>query len=184
MHDDTTSDRVQPQQLTKSDFDDCYERFAAGVKAFLKAKLSSEPDVDDCLNRVFQKLWTHGNQVQPAARGAWLFAVARQESALHWRQRQRQETVYQQLAEDRSHYQSSAHNTAEPVLSQLETAELRQQLQAAIAHLPDEQQQVLARRIHQQQTFRQIAEQLQIPLGTAISRFHQAIAKLKSLMDQ
>ncbi len=176
MHDDTTSDRVQPQPLTKADFDECYERFAAGVKTFLRAKLNSDADVDDCFNRVFEKLWSRGQQIHPAARGAWLFVVARQEAALVWRQRQRQEVVYQQLAEESAAYQTSAQSSQDPVLNRIENAELHQQLQMAITKLPVEQQQVLSHRIHQQQTFRQIAEKLQIPLGTAISRFHQAIA--------
>ncbi len=149
----------------------------------LSAKLSTEADVDDCFSRVFEKLWTSGSQSHPVTRGAWLLAVARQEAALFWRKQQRAASIHQTIAEEQASYRTLREAESDTPYQRLLDADLASRLQQAIETLPNEQQQVLHLRLHQQQTFRQIAEQLRIPLGTALGRFHQAVAKLRSLLS-
>ena len=67
----------------------------------------------------------------------------------------------------------------------MERLEQVERLQAAIDHLPIEQRQVVLARMAGQQGFAEIAANLKIPLGTALSRMRLALEKLKrSLADE
>ena len=48
-----------------------------------------------------------------------------------------------------------------------------------LAGLPDKQRQIVHMRIYEEKTFAVIAEELDIPLGTALARMRTALAKLR-----
>jgi len=60
----------------------------------------------------------------------------------------------------------------------------RQQVQAALARLPDEQRQVLALAYFRGYTHRQIAEALDQPLGTVKTRIRLAMQKLRRMLQE
>jgi RNA polymerase sigma-70 factor (ECF subfamily) len=55
-------------------------------------------------------------------------------------------------------------------------------VRAALDLLPAEQREVVKRRIHDKQKFVEIAAELQVPLGTVLTRMRAALAKLKGLL--
>ena len=57
--------------------------------------------------------------------------------------------------------------------------EERQRLLAALARLPQPQREVVVLRLSAELKFEEIAELLQIPLGTALSRMHAALRHLR-----
>jgi RNA polymerase sigma-70 factor (ECF subfamily) len=57
-------------------------------------------------------------------------------------------------------------------------------MRGAIELLPDEQQRIVRMRIYEQKTFAVISEELNIPLGTALSRMRSALAKLRSRFEK
>jgi RNA polymerase sigma-70 factor (ECF subfamily) len=146
-----------------------------GLRAFLRSRLTQDTDVDDCLQVVFVKLIESGQNVAPAARRAWLFRVAANESARIWRSRASTDKMLQKhpaedVAEDDP--------TQQAILS-----ETTQQLREALDQLPDSWQQVVRLRINQNLTFQQIAEKLDIPIGTALTRMRRALERLKSQFE-
>lgn len=170
---DESSDR-----LSDHAFAACYEQYASGVRAFLRAKLSNEADADDCFSRVIEKLWSRGGSVVPAALGAWLFVVARREAALHWRSKSRAEGVWNALA---SEYQDPVdERQPEENLLRIEGLEL---LRLAAEQLPSEQKEVLRRRFVDNSSFREIAQELNLPIGTALSRMHTALKRLRKILN-
>ena len=58
-----------------------------------------------------------------------------------------------------------------------------ERVQAAIGELPAEQGRVVRMRIYEEKTFAVIAEELKIPLGTALGRMRTALMKLKKLLE-
>lgn len=62
-------------------------------------------------------------------------------------------------------------------------AELRQRLTSAIENLPEPCREVLVLRLSAELRFEEIANLLRIPLGTALSRMHTAVKKLRSQLD-
>lgn len=156
-----------PDDLSESDF----EQYQAGLRCFLKSRLGQDSDVDDCLQNVLLKWLQHRDRVPPPVTRAWLFTVASNESALVWRKRVRNQQVLQSLAE-----QTDEHTQPPDHVDQRETHEV---IRRAVNRLPEDMQAVVRLRLESDATFEQIAEQLNIPLGTALSRMHRALAKLE-----
>jgi RNA polymerase sigma-70 factor (ECF subfamily) len=71
-------------------------------------------------------------------------------------------------------------SAAEPH-DQAVSAENRQALLAAMAELPDAQREVLALRLSTSLKFEEIAELLNVPLGTVLSRMHAAVERLRTM---
>ena len=67
----------------------------------------------------------------------------------------------------------------EPLLK-TETVDVVRQ---AIKKLPAEQQKIVRMRIYEEKTFATIAEELDIPLGTALGRMRAAVSKLKQRLQ-
>ena len=61
--------------------------------------------------------------------------------------------------------------------------ERRQALLAAVARLPESQREVVTLRLSGTLKFEEIAELLDVPLGTVLSRMHAAVQKLRRNLD-
>jgi RNA polymerase sigma-70 factor (ECF subfamily) len=131
--------------------------------------------VDDCLQAVCVKMMIQaekpGPDVADSARRAWLFRVAANESAAIWRRRASSEKLLTRLAGG----QSEATEASDPLVWDETSRRARQ----AVARLPAEMREVVRLRIEQNLTFQQISRQLQIPLGTALTRMRRALARLR-----
>jgi RNA polymerase sigma-70 factor, ECF subfamily len=174
---DRPTDKVQ-RRLDRETFDRCFAQYSGGVRAVLKSKLGNEADVEDCFSRVFEKLWNQGALVNSAALGAWLFVVARREAALQWRKQKSADSLVERFAVGVTDFEEGV-TPIEGMLRQ----ERIESLKAALQELPKEQQEVLQRRFIHDQSFREIAETLNLPLGTALSRLHSALKRLRERLN-
>jgi len=175
-------------RLSAADFDACYQKYASGLRAALRSRLKNDLDVEDCLNRVFEKLWLHGHRVAPAARRSWLFVVSRNEAALVGRSVARRSFEQAGNSEpqtigagDAGHvdWQCQSLMPLDKLLHQEQLDRVRK----AGQELSEPQKQILRCRFDDDLTFREIAERLQIPLGTALTRLRTTILKLKKMLD-
>ena len=97
----------------------------------------------------------------------------------------RSEASTQQMLQQRGWDQgkSVSVEVAEPI-DQAIQSETSQQLEQALKQLPASWQEVVRLRIHDNLTFQQIADQLEIPLGTALTRMRRAMERLRREIDQ
>ncbi len=148
-----------------------------GLRAFLSGRLSQSMDVEDCLQAVYVKMVESGRDVLPAARRAWLFRVAANEAAGTWRRK----ATTDRVLEKQAHYlsQVSEDDAAEKIILS-ETAE---KLRQALEQLPEAWREVVRLRIYENLTFQEIADQLQIPLGTALTQMRRALQRLRSEIE-
>ncbi|NNE00665.1 MAG: sigma-70 family RNA polymerase sigma factor [Pirellulaceae bacterium] len=156
---------------------DVFEACKSGLTAFLRGRLRQEADVEDCLQVVWMKMSQAGGEVSPAARRAWLFRVAANESARIWRSHSTTKRVLEKQADN---LQETTTDRASDKIIDRETAE---RLRAEIEQLPETTQQILRLRIDDNLTFQQIADQLNLPLGTTLSRMRRALDRLRSSVD-
>lgn len=163
--------------MSRSEFEDCVDRYGPGLKASLRARLQNEIDVDECLNRVFEKLWCKGRAVPPATRRAWLFVVAKNEAA--WVGR---EIVRRSAGDDRDGDRADE-DVATPLESMIHDESI-EKLRSEQRLLSAEQREVIRMRFYDDLPFREIAARLDIPIGTALSRVRAAILRLRQRMDQ
>ncbi|MAI72157.1 MAG: hypothetical protein CMM01_14785 [Rhodopirellula sp.] len=149
-----------------------YDETKVGLRFFLSKRLPQNSDIDDCLQVVFVKLMEKGDAVAPPALRSWLYRVASNESARLWRRKAATERMYQKHGE-----------AGIPVLDPTKAAmqaEATEQLIKALKELPESWQQIVSLRIYENLTFQQIADQLGIPLGTALTRMRRALERLRN----
>ncbi|WP_182869262.1 RNA polymerase sigma factor [Rhodopirellula sp. JC639] len=147
-----------------------------GLRRFLSGKLPQTADVDDCLQTVFVAMLKNDAPIPPAARRAWLYRVAANEAARWWRNKSTTDRVLEKHA--RSTFQI---DTESP--TNLETEETLQRVEQAIATLPENAQQVIRLRLGEGLTFQAIADRLDQPLGTVLTRMRRAMQQLRTQLD-
>jgi RNA polymerase sigma factor (sigma-70 family) len=152
-----------------------FDASAPGLRAFLRGRLNQDSDVDDCLQVVFVKMIESGGNVAPAARRSWLFRVAANESARLWRSKASTEKMLEWHPAEEA---AQVDPTEKFILT--ETTEKLNQL---LLQLPEAWQRVVRLRINENLTFQQIADQLGIPLGTALTQMRRALERLKSEIE-
>lgn len=149
-----------------------YDEHARELLLFLTGVLKDAHLAADVMQITYQRLLEQGEKTAEASRKSWLFRVAFNE-ALDWRRKHaRRERLLPEAAATRPFF------AADPVGEVLQ-GETIGQIRKAIEQLPPQQQEVLRRRIYDQQTFAVIASELKIPLGTALGRMQQALEHLR-----
>jgi RNA polymerase sigma-70 factor (ECF subfamily) len=149
-----------------------YIEHEAELKRFLWGVLRDGAAVHDALQAAFVKMIEHGHTTREESRKAWLFRVAYHE-ALAMRRR---EGVGKKAVGLLASIQKSVAAAADEPLIRLE---IIQAVRQAMEQLSPEQRQVVWMRVYEEKTFAQIAEELEIPLGTALGRMRLAVGKLR-----
>lgn len=156
---------------------DALRRFALGV-------LGDAEAAADVLHVTFAKLVEHGHTVREEGQKSWLFSVAYNEALAVRRRRAVEANAIRKIAAGAGGESGEAlrrkNSTAEQRLIRWETVE---QVRQAIERLPVEQREVVRLRVAEQKKFADIARELQIPLGTVLSRMQLALAKLRSSLS-
>lgn len=142
------------------------------LQRFLVGLLRDPQLAADVLQATFAKVVQVGHTTQSETRKAWLFRVAYHEAMAI----RRRESVGQRIVERVAWSVDTHERGADEPLVRFETAEGVRQ---ALNELPPDQQRVVRMRIYEEKTFAVIAEELQIPLGTALARMRSALKKLR-----
>ncbi len=152
-----------------------YVEHGEELKRFLIGLLRDTQLAHDVLQATFMKLVEQGHTTQEQSRKSWLFRVAYHEAMAYRRRQNVGDKVVQKLAWSRG---ESSKTPDEPLI-RLETI---QGVQEAIEALSQKEKQIVRMRVYQEKTFAVIAEELGIPLGTALGRMRTALMKLKSFL--
>jgi RNA polymerase sigma-70 factor (ECF subfamily) len=154
-------------------FDALYERYASRLYGFLAAMLRSRADAEDVFHEAFLAS-LEAREVDLRAGGfrAWLYRIARNRALNVVRSKQRGERAI------------SALEPAEPPPSadeRIAEREIGAALDGAIGRLPPNLSEVFHLRVSGL-SYEEMAEVLEIPLGTIKSRMSQMVAVLREEM--
>ena len=167
------SNQLDPTQLSL-----WYGKYAVRLNAFVFGLLRNRSLSEDVVQVTFAKALQAGGGIRPGAEKAWLFQVAFHEAMLV-----RRKTGVHKRAEDefriRAQQDNTPFKTETAAIDQLLTAEVVAEVRTAMQRLSPELQEVVRRRIYQEQTFQEIATELNIPLGTALTRMRIALEQLR-----
>jgi RNA polymerase sigma-70 factor (ECF subfamily) len=161
-------------------------RYERELYGYLRRYLGDEELAADVFQNTFVQVFVkvgqyeHGRPVRP-----WLYAIATNQAidALRRRNRRADTRADPLLAGDngdesaRPLFEVLRDREPGPV-EQAEGAELRQLVRDAVDRLPDLLRQVVVMAYFQGLRYQEIADALDIPLGTVKSRLHAALAKL------
>lgn len=165
------------RRLDSQTVEELYAAFAANLRPFLIGLLRDGGLADEALQNTFQQALKAGGDVDPNAWKAWLFRVAYNEAMGLRRRQQIDIKALQQIAR-------TVPRHGLPVDEGVIQTEQLERLRAAINRLPVEQQTVVLRRTQNEQTFQQIADELELPLGTVLTRTRLALAKLRTALQE
>lgn len=154
-----------------------FEQHAAELRAFLTGLLRDHDIVDEVIQLTFSKALQSGGQSKSETRKGWLFKVAYHESM----------ALLRRSKIDRKSLNNLCHTTAaywtETPENRLLENENIEQIRRALNKLPENQQEVVIARIYQNKTFKEISQELELPLGTVLTRMRIAIKTLSKQLD-
>lgn len=162
-------------------FAELVHRYQRELFTFLSRFLGDATAADDVFQETFIQVHQSSNSFDPSKRfRPWLFTIAANKARDFLRSKARRHTVPIQANIDQTNndgrqfvdLMESAEIGPDVRMEQLETA---QRVQAAIQLLPENLREILLLAYFHQFAYRQIAEILDLPLGTVKSRLHTAV---------
>ncbi len=181
-NDSDTFDVALVMRVAKKDADalaDFYDRWMPTVRGLAQRILGEAADTDEVVEEVFWQVWQQAERFD-VARGrvaVWLLTIARSRSLDRVRSRQRRRNEVSDTLDDGSSRldQMATEASADPG----EFADQRARVAAALQLLPPDQRDVVLLAYFSGLSQAEIAERLQLPLGTVKTRTRLAFAKLR-----
>ena len=176
----SVDDATLLQRVTQGDreaFMELYQRYANLVYSMALRVVRDQQMAEEVAQDVFLKIWQKGALYDPA-RGrfsSWLLSVTRFTAIDRLRYEKRRPTVEdtnEEVAQPRELQRLSADHAL---------WEQGQQLRMLIEALPPEQREVVELAYFGGLTHRELAEQLNLPLGTVKSRLRLGLNKLRAM---
>jgi len=174
------------QRVASSDegaIEELYARFGVLVFQTARQVLGSRSETDDAVQEVFVRLWRTADRFDPnrAKLVTWVMLITRR----HLIDRLRRQAVRpDRLAFDETRMDADAVRrgpASAGVPSGGESDESRERLIRQLARLPELQRTVIERAYLQGFSLREIAGQLDAPLGTVKSALSRGLARLREL---
>lgn len=159
-----------------------YELYCRRVFGLLYRLTGSRDVAEDLLQATFLRVvrvlpdYEHSGRFE-----AWLFRIAANLVRDRARKRSRHQKAIEREFPRRADDQLSHAATPQPVQpdEELDRRESEQRLQVCLADLSEMEREIILLRHYSELSFREIAEMLDIPLGTALSRAHRALARMR-----
>ncbi len=154
----------------KNALSELYKIARSSVYGFALSILKNAHDAEDALQNAFVKIWENASQYRQGTKPmAWILTITKN-------------LCYMKLRE-----QSKCDNFEEEEMSFLVapdnvalTVENRVVLEAAFKAITDEERQIVMLHVVSGLKFREIATLLDIPIATALSKYHRAIKKMQT----
>ncbi|MGZ9082866.1 MAG: sigma-70 family RNA polymerase sigma factor [Rhodoplanes sp.] len=161
-----------------------FEHFAPRVKTFALRSGASAATAEELAQETMLTVWRKADSFVPANAGAaaaWIFTIARN-LRIDALRRERHNGCEFDIDRDIA-IEPRVDEQLTPE-SQVSALQLEQCVRKAMGRLSNEQSRVIELSFFEEKAHGEIAEQLQIPLGTVKSRSRLAITRLRALLDE
>ena len=173
------------QQRDPAAFDELVERFSPRLFGLLYRLSGSHHDAEDLLQEVFLRVvrtiegYRHRGRFE-----AWLYRIALNLARDRVRRQQRRgSTAGRTTGSTMDWISLDGRPASQPPPDQpLELAEQVDRLQQALESLLPPEREVIMLRHFSDMSFREIADTMGTPIGTALARSHRGLARLRRLM--
>ncbi|MEM7785538.1 MAG: RNA polymerase sigma factor [Planctomycetota bacterium] len=178
-----TNSPLDPKQVEAA-----YEEHSVGLKRFLLGMLGDESTANDALQTTFIRLLEKGHSVQQLdSLKSWLFRVAYNEAMLVKRRGVIGRKHAEKIARRNQQQLGGAEKGTDTRLSQSVHRAIQlediEEVRNALLKLPESQRIVVEKRIYEGLKFREIADELDVPLGTVLARMQAGLKKLKPILQ-
>jgi RNA polymerase sigma-70 factor, ECF subfamily len=154
-----------------------FSRYEGEIFRFLIGMLRDHHQAEDVLQETFILAIRKSEQVSPQTLRGWLFTVAHQQAVLAKRKQKRYSSFVELFGI--LDVSSSQNNPEYQAIQKDDSAKAL----ALLSQLPDMQQSVIKLRIFEGLRFQDLANRLDIPLGTALARMHDGLQKMRLLWE-
>ena len=152
--------------------EELYDQYARALFRYAVSILGSTEDAEDAVQEVFARIARQHKRLRKVKNTkAYLFAATRNSAYTMLRSRHRKDKLHQAMGEQFA---------AEPARQQSQSEPLRR----AFAELPPGQREVLALKVFDAMTFKEIAQLVGASINTVTSRYRYGIAKLRQALEE
>lgn len=153
-------------------FAELFVRYAARLTAHFTRGGRQRSQAEDLAQDVLLSVWSHAASYRPemASVSTWIFRIARNRFI---------DVVRKQKHIEIEPTEEMLPSDGDALDDLVGTQRLGVQLELAISELPDEQAEVLRGSYYQHETATELADRLQIPVGTVKSRLRAALIHMK-----
>ena len=153
-------------------FDGCYAELGPILRRFLRGRVP-DADIDDVVQVVFVEVWRFRGRYDPSrSLEAWVLTIARRRAIDHLRARRRETVPLEDAL-------SMAGPDGRDIASRVEET---RDMKVALARLPELQREAIEMAYYADLTQREIAERLDVPLGTIKARTARGLRRLSVLI--
>lgn len=157
-----------------------FERYQPAIHAFLCRFLGNAAAAEDAVQEVFWRVWQHRSTYDGRCGFTpWLYVIARHTALDEVRRRKRHATPFSGLREGQEEQLGTADLATPGSEASVRRLTLREQVQAALLHLPPEQRTCLILREYEGKSHREIAEILGCSEANARVLSHRARQALR-----
>lgn len=149
------------------------------LSGFLRGLVRSEVDAADAYQEVWKRVLKAGGVREDASPRAFLATIARSVIIDRYRRGKKYELTMDAPNAAEGAYCETLVDPAPTPAECLERKTTLEAVRQAIRALPDDLKQVVLLRVEAELTFQQIADELQLPLGTVLTRMRKATEILK-----
>lgn len=172
-----SSDRLDDANAERA-----FEAHAAEIERFLLGLLRDPALAADIVQTTFVRLIEKGRDITSKARRAWLFKVAYNEAMLSIRRGNVARRANQKLA---WHARSEENaQSLDESIREVIRAEDVEQVRLALGELNPNLRVIVQLRIYEGLKFSEIAQRLDVPLGTVLTRMRNSLAKLRMKLNE
>ncbi len=177
------------QRREPAAFDTLVDLYGTRLYGYFYRLTGSRHDADDLLQELFVRLVRMIGQYEHDGRfDGWIFRIATNLVRDRVRRARKAKSAGHDLGQSGTDDPDVLAGLPDLSVGQpsdgMQRAEQADRLQWAIAQLPEGEREVILLRHFSQLTFREIADQMKTPLGTALARAHRGLARLRQLMEE
>ena len=186
---EASSDRVQWGSLVsaiakrqdRAAFSALFEFFAPRIKAFMLRSGASEAGAEELAQETMLAVWRKAALFDPASAGAaaWIFTIARNLRIDVHRRERRGGMIETSDVEIEFQIDDSPQPDA-----LLATTQSEERVRSALTKLSDDHMRVVELSFFEEKAHAEIAQALNIPLGTVKSRLRLAMGRLRNLLSE
>ena len=164
------------------------DRDRTRLRNFIRRRVADPSDAEDILQEVFYELLETYRLMKPIEQvGAWLFRVARNRITDLFRKRKPEASTNDPVAEEEGEFLTLEDllpsRDAGPEAAYARTV-LLDELEDALAELPDEQREVFLAHEIEGRSFKELAAETGLSVNTLLSRKHYAVIHLRERLRE
>ena len=162
-------------------FEELVLRYKNSLYQYILVMTGDEGAAGDVFQEVFLSVYKSAQKYQPQGKfKAWLFRLARTRVLNYFRDKDPLFSLDQTDEEGKEPLHEILPSGEELPLQTLERAELAEEIRKAALALPPKQREMVY--LRQYMSFKDIAQTLDLPLGTVLATSHRAIKKMQAML--